>query len=67
MQTNFFDIIKPEAGTHRIPVKIYRYGEGVYLAVIEDGWWTAYGRTPQDAVNKVAIRFTRETETERLT
>ena len=64
-QSSFFDIVPPEQGAHRVRVDISKLSHQVYLAIIDDGWWMAYGKTAKDAMDKVAKRYTRDTGTER--
>ena len=54
-QTDFLDVVDPDA--QRVQVKIYKLANDWYQALVADGWWMAYGKTPKAAVKNVKKRY----------
>ena len=45
---------------HDIQVKVYKEANKRYRAVINGGWWMAYGKTAKQAFKRVMKRYEHE-------
>ena len=45
---------------HDIQVKVYKEANKKYRAVINGGWWMAYGKTAKQAFKRVMKRYEHE-------